>query len=358
MTTQEIIHSRLINQKIARSTFNAPAEIVKYLVAMQAQEYAMAKWAIGLRVPGITEADVEKAFNEGAILRTHIMRPTWHFVAPEDIRWMIALTAPRVNAINAFMYRKCEIDEKTFNRCNDILIKTLEGGKYMTRNALKSELDKEIVTGDGVRLSCLMMKAELDGLICSGPREGKQFTYALIDERAPAVKELTKEESLAKLALGYFTSRGPAQLQDFVMWSGLTVKDAKIGISALPNEFVHEQLDGKTYIHLPVSEVPAKMQATFLMPDYDEYGMSYKDRSALFSLPPKVLENPKLNIPYNRMIVADGQIVGSWKRTIKNKEVDVETDYFKPLNKKQQAAVQRAVKKYSTFVGKALIEDE
>lgn len=357
MNTQEIIHSRLVNQKIAHSTFNDPVEIVKYMVAMQAQEYAMAKWAIGLRVPGITEANVEKAFNQGAILRTHIMRPTWHFVAPEDIRWMIALTAPRVNAINAFMYRKCEIDEKTFNRSNDILTKTLEGGKHLTRNALKSELDKEIITGDGVRLSCLMMKAELDGLICSGPREGKQFTYALIDERVPPVKELTKEESLAKLTHRYFTSRGPAQLQDFVMWSGLTVKDAKTGIAALSDDFIHEQLDGKTYIYLPVPETPAKMQTTFLMPDYDEYGMSYKDRSALFSLPPKILENPKLNIPYNRMIVADGQIVGSWKRTIKNKEVDVETDYFKPINKKQQTAVQRAVKKYCTFVGKALLED-
>ncbi|MDQ6480238.1 winged helix DNA-binding domain-containing protein [Dyadobacter sp. LHD-138] len=356
MNTQEIIHSRLINQKIAHSTFNDPAEIVKYMVAMQAQEYAMAKWAIGLRVPGTTEADVEKAFNQGAILRTHIMRPTWHFVAPEDIRWMITLTAPRVNAINAFMYRKCEIDEKTFNQCNDILTKTLEGGKHLTRNALKSELDKEIITGDGVRLSCLMMKAELDGLICSGPREGKQFTYALIDERVPAANVLTKEESLAKLANRYFSSRGPAQLQDFVMWSGLTVKDAKTGIAALPDDFIHEQLDGKTYIYLPVPETSVKMQTTFLMPDYDEYGMSYKDRSSLFSLPPKILENPKLNIPYNRMIVADGQIVGSWKRTIKNKEVDVETDYFKPINKKQQAAVQRAVKKYSTFVGKALLE--
>jgi len=357
MDTAEIIQSRLVNQQIAQSQFRRPEEIVRYMVALQAQEYAMARWAIGLRLPDITDADVEKAFNEGHILRTHIMRPTWHFVAPEDIRWMVALTAPRVNAINAFMYRKCEIDIKTFSRCNDILIKSLEGGKHLTRQALKTELDKEIITGDGVRLSCLMMKAELDGIICSGPRDGKQFTYALMDERVPATKPLSPEESLITLTKRYFTSRGPAQIQDFVMWSGLTVKDARMGISELPDEFIHENFEGKIYIHrpdfLPDSK---KLQSTFLMPDYDEYGMSYKDRSAIFSLPPTILKNSKLNIPYNRMIVVDGQIVGSWKRTIKNKELVIETELFKPINKRQQKEVNSAIRKYSTFIGKYLPE--
>jgi len=364
MDTAEIINSRLVNQKIAYSGITRPEDIVKYMVAMQAQEYAMAKWAIGLRVPGTTDETVEQAFNEGRILRTHIMRPTWHFVAPEDIRWMIALTAPRVNAINAFMYRKCEIDDKTFKTCNDLIVKNLEGGKFLTRNALKEELDKKIITGDSIRLSCLMMKAELDGIISSGPREGKQFTYALIDERVPAKKTLTHDEAVIKLASQYFTSRGPAQLQDFVMWSGLTVKDAKTGIAALSKDFVHEKFEEKVYIYLPSRDTklpsrdtkPKNIQSTFLMPDYDEYGMSYKDRSAIFAPPPEALQNFKLNIPYNRMIVSEGEIVGSWKRTVKNKDVIIETEYFRKPTKKQEKDIDRAVKKFSSFIGKSIPE--
>ncbi|GLU52351.1 winged helix DNA-binding domain-containing protein [Dyadobacter frigoris] len=352
MTTPEIIHARLVNQQIAETKFSKPEEIVTHLVAMQAQEYAMAKWAIGLRLPNIFDEDIEQAFNEGRILRTHIMRPTWHFVSSADIRWMISLTVPRVNAVNAFMYRKCELTPKIFSQCNDIIVANLEGNKHLTRATLKSELEKKIVTGDGVRLSCIMMQAELEGIICSGPRDGKQFTYALIDERVPKTRPLTKEESLAELVKRYFKSRGPAQIEDFVMWSGLTVKDAKAGISMLPKDFVKEEIDGKNYIYYPVPAASGKIRSTFLMPDYDEYGMSYKDRSAIYSLPPKILDNPKLNIPYNRMIVVDGQITGSWKRTIKGKEIAIELDFFKKINKKQEQAVQLAVKKFCSFAGK------
>ncbi|MBE9463021.1 winged helix DNA-binding domain-containing protein [Dyadobacter subterraneus] len=356
MTASEIIHARLVNQQIAQTKFSKPEEIVTHLVAMQAQEYAMAKWAIGLRLQNFFDEDIEKAFNEGRILRTHIMRPTWHFVSPEDIRWMISLTAPRVNAVNAFMYRKCELTPKIFSQCNDIITTNLEGGKYLTRNALKAELEKKIETGDGVRLSCIMMQAELEGIICSGPRDGKQFTYALIEERVAKTKTLSKEEMPAELTKRYFKSRGPAQLEDFVMWSGLTVKDAKVGIDMLPKDFVREEINRKNYIYNPDSAASGKIQSTFLMPDYDEYGMSYKDRSAIFNLPPKILDNPKLNIPYNRMIVVDGQIVGSWKRTIKGKEMDVELEFFKKLNKKQEHAVQIAVKKFCSFAGKNYTE--
>lgn len=352
MTISDIIQARLVNQQIAETKFSKPEEIVTHLVAMQAQEYAMAKWAIGLRLSNIFDDDIEKAFNEGRILRTHIMRPTWHFVDPADIRWMISLTAPRVNAVNAFMYRKCELTPEIFNQCNDIIVANLEGNKYLTRNALRSELEKKILTGDGVRLSCIMMQAELEGIVCSGPRDGKQFTYALIDERVPKASTLTKDESLAELVKRYFKSRGPAQIEDFIMWSGLTVKDAKSGIAMLPKEFEKEEIEGKTYIYYSDSGKSGKTQSTFLMPDYDEYGMSYKDRNAIYSLSPKVLDNPKLNIPYNRMIVVDGQIVGSWKRTIKGSEIDIELDYFKKLNKKQEQAVQIAVKKFCSFAGK------
>lgn len=198
MTTSDIIRYRLINQQIAETKFKKPQEIVAWLAAMQAQDFAMAKWAIGLRLPGSKDADIEKAFNDGVILRTHLMRPTWHFVAPADIRWMLALTAPRVNVANAFMYRKLELDNKIFKRSNDILVKTLQGGKQLTRAILKTALERKKIVADGLRLGYLMMRAELDGIICSGARQGKQFTYALLDERAPPVKTLDHDEAFGR----------------------------------------------------------------------------------------------------------------------------------------------------------------
>src|SRR5204863_2843961 len=172
MTNAELIRYRLFNQQIAESKFTEPKQIVQWMVAMQAQEYAMAKWSVGLRLPGSTDAMVEKAFTDGEILRTHLMRPTWHFVTPGDIRWLLKLTAPRVDSINAFTYRQQELDTKVFKRSNDIVAKTLEGGKHLLRTELQTVLKQKKIVAEGVRLSALMMKAELEGIICSGPRRG------------------------------------------------------------------------------------------------------------------------------------------------------------------------------------------
>src|SRR5690349_15777371 len=125
MKPQEIVARRLFNQQIAATSFTRPEEIVTWLVAMQAQDFAMAKWAIGLRLNGLHDADIEKAFNDGLILRTHLLRPTWHFVTPDDIRWLITLTAPRVNALAAYYYKQGGLNNKIFNRCRDVFIKTM-----------------------------------------------------------------------------------------------------------------------------------------------------------------------------------------------------------------------------------------
>ena len=221
MTNAEIIRYRLTNQQIANTNFKTPQQIVEWMIAMQAQEYAMAKWAIGLRLPGSVEDDIEKAFTKGEILRTHLMRPTWHFVAPADIRWLLALTAPRVHAVNAFMYRQSELDTKLFKRSNDTIEKALSGGKQLTREQLKAALERKKIKADGFRLAYLLMKAELDGIICSGARQGNQFTYALLEERVAPAKPVQRKEALAAFTQRYFASRGPATIKDFATWSGL-----------------------------------------------------------------------------------------------------------------------------------------
>jgi len=354
MTNAELIRYRLFNQQIAESKFTEPKQIVQWMVAMQAQEYAMAKWSVGLRLPGSTDAMVETAFTDGEILRTHLMRPTWHFVTPGDIRWLLKLTAPRVDSINAFTYRQQELDTKVFKRSNDIVAKTLEGGKHLLRTELQTVLKQKKIVAEGVRLSALMMKAELEGIICSGPRRGNQFTYALLDERVPPAKTISRKDALAGFTKRYFTSRGPATVKDFAHWSGLSITEAKEGIVTLTSEYVKEKINGQEYIFIPTSFASYKIQENFLMPDYDEYGMSYKDRSAIFNNAVYLSQFKGENPIFNRMIILDGKIEGTWKRVIKNNKIVIETVPFKLLSKTRQQGLKKAIKKYCSFVGKEM----
>ncbi len=351
MNNTDIIRYRLFNQQIAKPVFTKPAEVVSWLVAMQAQEYAMAKWAIGLRLSQATDNVIETAFANGDILRTHLMRPTWHFVTPKDIRWLLQLTAPRVEAINAFTYRQQELDSKLFKRSNDIIAKALEGGKQLMRTELQAVLKQKKIIADGVRLSCLMMKAELEGIICSGARRGNQHTYDFLDERVKPMKALAKKEALLQFAQRYFTSRGPATVKDFASWSGLSIAAAKEGAAMLPAKFIREKIREQEYIFLPSSvDTAGSIQSDFLMPDYDEYGMSYKDRSALFNGTVDLSLFKNENPFFNRMIILNGRIEGTWKRNFKNGKMVVETVPFKPLSKTKQQALEKAIKKYCGFI--------
>src|SRR5512133_2693861 len=179
--TLDILRYRLHNQFLSQTECTQPAQVVEQLGAVQSQDYAGAKWALAQRVQGpLTDTEIDKAFNEGQILRTHVMRPTWHFVAPADIRWLLMLTGPRVHQASAFMYRKLELDAAIIKKSYKVLEKALQGNKQLTRTELGTALEKAgIPTAEGQRLGYFMMSAELDGVICNGGRKGKQFTYAL-----------------------------------------------------------------------------------------------------------------------------------------------------------------------------------
>lgn len=346
MTIKEVIRLRLANQQITATACKTPQQLVGHMVAMQAQEFAMAKWAIGLRLPDVRMADVDNAFNNGDILRTHMMRPTWHFVAPADIKWMQQLTAHRVHAASASMYRKTGLDTKMFRRCNDLLVKKLQGGNFLTRDEIKAALQKSRIDTDGFRLVYLLMQAELECIICSGPRKGKQFTYALLDERAPQAITLDKTTALAELTRRYFSTRGPATVHDFVWWSGLTVKEAREGVALLDKELEAITAGDKEYIWLPAKAgLPAGAQATFLMPDYDEYGISYKDRSAIFNNE-YTAEKRGGNIIFNHVIIVDGIVAGTWQ-PLKDK---ADAAPFAPLGPAKQRALDRALKRYADFI--------
>jgi hypothetical protein len=202
ITPDELARLRLRAQRLAGERLRAGEEVVGWLVAVQAQDYAGAKWSLGQRARNLTDDGVDAAFNAGRILRTHVLRPTWHFVLPGDIRSLLALTAPRVNAANAYMYRKLELDERTLMKTQDVIGAALGGGRHLTRRQLAEVLRTNGIEASGQRLAYIVMRAELDALVCSGPRNRKQFTYALHDARPPPARALERDEALGGLVLG------------------------------------------------------------------------------------------------------------------------------------------------------------
>jgi hypothetical protein len=349
-TMTGIADQRLMNQRLVSTGFTRPADVVGWMGAVQAQEYALAKWALGLRMVSATDALIEQAFAEGQILRTHVLRPTWHFVTPADIRWMLDLTAPRVKAATLYYYRQYELDDAVFARSNDVLAKALEGGKHLTRAELGRVLDAAgIRADDAMRVAHLVGQAELDGVVCSGPRRGKQHTYALLAERAPNARRLSRDEALAELARRYFTSHGPATLQDYVWWSGLTITDARTGLELVRSELVQEAIDGEACWLSPATPpMNVAVGTTFLLPVYDEYAVAYKDRGAI--LDPAYTEAAGNGI-FSSPIVMHGRVVGIWKRTFRKNAVVIEAEPFTPFTPAEQAGFEEAARRFGSFLG-------
>ena len=336
-----LARQRLRTQGLLDSQFQSPAEVVTALGAMQAQDYAGAKWAIAQRLPHATDTTLDQAFNAGEILRTHVLRPTWHFVAPADIRWMLALTAPCIHALNAYWYRKFELDDAIFARTHEVMIKEMQGGKHLMRTELTTALEEVGIVASELRSSYLMMHAEIEGLICSGPRKGKQFTYALLNEWVSPAKTLAPEDALAELTLRYFTGHGPAMIQDFVWWSGLTVADAKNGLEAVKSQLAHETIDDKTYWwsrlpSVPVIESQKRTPTVYLLPNYDELLLTYQDRSGIEGADEYMKTMERGSILFSHTIVIDERVAGTWKRSFQKGVVSIVANTFRPLTPDEQ----------------------
>jgi hypothetical protein len=354
MTKAEIVRRRLFNQRLIGTKFDRPEDVVRWLGAVQAQEYPDSKWGLAQRMNGATDAAIEQAFAEGRLLRTHVMRPTWHYVTPADIRWLLKLTAPRVNTTVASYYRKFGLDDAFFARSNDVLARALEGGKQLTRAELAAVLEQAgviVAAEDRVRFSFVIMRAELDGLICSGARRGKQHTYALLEERVPRARILERDEALAELTLRYFKSHGPATVKDFGWWSGLTAADVRAGIemNAGQLEAVEaEELDGATCWFAPDSVPEAELASpvAHLLPPYDEYTIAYKNHSTIFE--PEYAE--RIIAAFGIVIIIDGRIAGAWKRTFRKGTVEVILTPFRNHTESERQAIVRSAEQYSAFL--------
>jgi len=351
MVEIDIPRQRLRNHYLTGPPLAAPEEVVGWLGAVQAQEYAVAKWGVAQRTEGVTDAALDCLLADGAIIRTHVMRPTWHFVLPADLRWLLALTAPRVHAFNAYRYRQLELDDAQFARSNELLVEALRGGKHLTRAELAAILANGGIVTDGQRLPHLLMYAELEAVICSGGRRGKQFTYALFDERVPPTPPRDREDALAELAGRYFTSHGPATAHDFAWWSGLTVTDARRGAELTGPSLISFSVDGKTYWSAATTAGMGPAGLTVhLLPVYDEYLGSYKDYSPVFDAALNEWMEPGSDTLMGNILVVNGRVVGGWKRTVKSREVAITIDPLIPLGDAEHAAIEAEAARFGTFL--------
>lgn len=326
---------------------------VRRLGAVQSQDFPGAAWGLAQRVGERTLADVTAGYDRGSILRTHAMRPTWHFVLPEDIRALQALTGPRVHARNASMYRRIEIDDAaTWSRCAAALATALADGRERTRAELSSALGEAGIAATGQRLAYIVMRAELDGLICSGAFRGKQFTYALLDAKAPAATPFDRETARADLVRRYYASHGPALVRDFVWWSGLTTTDSRAGIASLGDALVREVIGGKEYWSAATARTHVEIPpgTVHLLPNYDEYLGSYADYEPIFdpALPRARTIADVLGV---HIVVRDGLVVGGWKRRIEAARAVIDMTLLLPLTRRDEPGLDRAVDAYGRFIG-------
>jgi hypothetical protein len=349
-TPTELLNERLHNQQLTGSTRQSPADVVSWMVAMQAQDYPAAKWAIGLRAPRCHEGDVEQAFNDGRILRTHVLRPTWHFVAPEDIRWLLALSAPRVHAVNAYYYRQAGLDARLLNKSCALMHRILEGGQTLTRAEIATHFKRAKIPAEGLKLAYLAIHAELEGVICSGPRRGRQFTYALLDDRAPAANAKPRDEALAELVVRYFASHGPATVRDFSWWSGFSITDTNRAIASVKPALESMKIGELEYWSGDAPPKSRRKAPAYLLPNYDEYLIAYKDRGAYVEAGRAANLVARSNSALSNHLVIDGKLAGSWSRVTGNSLV-IQIAPYKKLTPAQMRAVTSAADCYGEFLG-------
>ena len=352
MTPSDIANLRLAHQQIAQPVFTTPAEVVAAMGALQAQDYTGALWSIGLRLPNATEADIEQAIADRAIVRTWPMRGTLHFVAAADVRWMLELLTPRIVAGSAGRYKQLELDDAIFARSKKILTKALQGGQRLTRDDAMAELDRNGISIEGQRGYHILGRLAHDGLICFGPRAGKQHTFVLLDEWLPNARRLPRDEALAEVARRYFISHGPATLEDFARWTGLKITDARMGLTMIAAQLIQETVDGTAYwLRADAKYLPRLAPSTFLLPGFDEFLLGYADRSAALDAQHVQKVIPGSNGMFMPTLVVNGRVVGTWKRAIQKKVVKIEVSPFAAVKKTEWAALELVAQRYGRFVG-------
>jgi hypothetical protein len=349
---------RLRAQQLDRPELQTAEDLVAWFGAVQAQDYAGSKWALGVRLSGLldrpapTDAAVERLLASGAILRTHAFRFTWQLVAPADVRWMLALVAPRLKARAARRNKELELDASTLLKSNAVLERVLRDGQHRIRAELSTALERAGISTAGQRLSHLLAHAELDAVIVSGARRGKQSTHALLEQRAPKARApLARDEALSELALRYVKSRGPATAADFSWWSGLPASEARAGLEAIKSTVVCEVRGGQRYFRSSEHSTPRarRSPAALLLPAFDEYLIAYRAREA--SLDPA--QAKRINAGgglLDPVVVVSGRVIGRWRRTLARSAVTIAIEPFESGTAQTKRAMVAGAQSYAAFI--------
>jgi hypothetical protein len=349
MKIDPVLKERLSNQHLV-SPMRSAAEVVEWFGAVQAQDFYGSLWNIGQRLKSATAVDVEQAIYDRAIVRTWPMRGTLHFVSPKDVYWMLAMLAPRIIQRAKTNYKKFELDDKTFLKSRKLLERALTGNKMLTRTELYEVLQKGKVNIEGERGIHILNNSAMQGLLCVGPRIGKQHSFVLLEEWIPEKRVLSKEESLAELAKRYFTSHGPATIQDLSWWSGLTLTEAKLAATLAESGIKKEKIGTTEYYQGTASSSRStgiSHPVVNLLSWFDEFIIGYKDRSASFDpATSKFIVTPKNGV-YSPLILINGKITGSWKATGKG---SVDINPYRKLTAAETTNLDKVIKRYNRFI--------
>jgi hypothetical protein len=347
-----ITRRRMRSSRLVGTGFRSPAEAVGWHLAMQAQDYGPAKWSIGQRSKGLSDKDLDEALAAGSIIRTHVLRPTWHFVARDDLRWLLALSGPRVQQGNAGRYRELGLDARTRARAEKVIVSALEGGNRLTRKEIAAVLDDSGIDRSGQRMPYFLSHCELEAVIGSGGLAGKQQTYALLDERVPAAGRFDRDDSLVELVRRYLTSHGPATVKDMSWWSGLTMTDLRKALELLGEEVRSETVDGMVLWSIASDDSPASAaRGAHLLQTYDELGVGYTESRFLGDPGAEKARAAWGDRTYpSGVLLLNGRVGGHWRRTIERTEVRIELHLYQKPKPAEMKSLEAAASKLGRFL--------
>jgi Winged helix DNA-binding domain len=345
----DIARWRLRSQHLVAPHAASARGVVGSLLAVQAENPSQAAWAVAARTRHPKQADLATLLDEGAVLRTHVLRPTWHFVAAEDLGWLLDLTGPRVRRVTGQQLRTAHgLDEFSIDRAVAAVAEALAGRGQLTRAQLADELRERGIQGNGQMLMILLAHAELDGLICSGAAVDGEHTYALMADRVPAPRRLDRAEALAELAGRYFTGHGPGTERDLAYWATLPLTDVRAGLDQVRDRLDSFQHDGRTFWHAPADPpTGAQEPVGHLLQVLDETYRGYQDSRWVLDVAGIV---PRTREPAIGMALIDAQLVAAMRRTIASDQVRFDLWPYQPLTPAQIDALDQAAQRYGQFL--------
>lgn len=354
MPDLQIAPRRMRNSRLTGTPFETANRAVAWHGAMQAQDYGPAKWSIGQRAARLTDQDLDEALASGSIIRTHVLRPTWHFVAKEDVRWLLALTGPRVQQQIAPRYRQLGLDERTRARCQEVIASALEGGNHLTRDGIAAVLDDRRIDRAGQRLPHILMHCELEAAVCSGGLSGRKHTYALLDERVPDDRPFDRDEALVELTRRFLRSHGPASVKDLRWWSSLTVADITRALDLLGSEVRSRTVDGLTFWSIGTDTTPPPAaRGGHLLQAYDELIVGYTE--SRFFADPRAQEARAAwqdrRLPTG-IILLNGGVAGHWRRTVERRAVRIQAVFYDGPTRAALRALEHAAADLGRFLGR------